>query len=80
MIHNFLLIRASLQDNTVILGSIYGPNKRDDDFFTRLSNALTRLGNYPIVLGGDWNATPSCLPVHTNPDVCFMRDVPNAAH
>jgi exonuclease III len=77
---NFLLIRASLQDNTVILGSIYGPNKRDDDFFTRLSTALNRLGKYPIVIGGDWNATPSCLPVHTNLDVCFMQDVPNATH
>jgi exonuclease III len=77
---NFLLLRASLQNQTVIIGAIYGQNKRDDDFYNRLNTSLERLGDVPIILGGDWNATFSCLPVLENPDVLFMQDVPNSAH
>jgi hypothetical protein len=77
---NFLLLRASLQNQTVIIGAVYGPNKRDDDFYDRLNNSLERLGDVPVILGGDWNATLSCLPVLENPDVLFMQDVPNSAH
>jgi hypothetical protein len=77
---NYLLIRAELQNQTVILGTIYGPNKKDDDFFRRLSISLNVLGRYPIVLGGDWNAVFSCLPTGDNPDIFHMQDVPNANH
>jgi exonuclease III len=77
---NFLLLRATLQNQTVIIGAIYGPNKRDDDFYDRLNVSLERLGDVPIILGGDWNATFSCLPVLENPDILFMQDVPNSAH
>jgi len=40
---------------------------------------LSRWRNLPIirVLGGDWNATYSNLPVDTNPDVLFMRALPS---
>ncbi len=57
---------------------IYGPNKKDDDFFRRLSTSLNVLGRYPIVLGGDWNTVFSCLPAGDNPDIFHMQDVPNA--
>jgi len=29
---NYLIVRASINNETVILGSIYGPSKRDDNF------------------------------------------------
>ncbi len=74
---NFLLIKAEITGLTVILGTIYGPNQRDDNFFEQLDSGLDRLGNFPVVLGGDWNATFSCLPVNDNPDIFNMRDVPN---
>jgi hypothetical protein len=45
-----------------------------------LSQALGRLGNHPVLIGGDWNSTFSRLPVRDNPDVMNMQDVPNAAH
>jgi len=38
------------------------------------------LGDFPVVIGGDWNATYSCLPVNENPDVFNMRDIPNIYH
>jgi hypothetical protein len=77
---NYLLLLAEVQDQTVILGSIYGPNNRDDNFFVNLSESLGNLGKHPAVLGGDWNSTFSRLPVQDNPDVMNMQDVPNAAH
>ncbi len=57
----------------VILGAIYGPNQRDNNFLNCLCISLNRLG-------GDWNTKPSCLPDPDNPDVLNMQDVPNAAH
>ena len=78
--NNFILIRARISNITVIIGSIYGPNKKDDNFFRRLHNALSGLGNHPTLIGGDWNATYSCLTVQNNPDVLFMQDVPNLHH
>ncbi len=65
---------------TVILGSIYGPNIRENNFFVNLSNSIERLGDFPVVIGGDWNATLSCIPVDDNPDVLNMRDLPNLHH
>ena len=54
---NFLLIRAVIQGTTVILGSIYGPNEYNHNFFNHLDTAIRDLGNFPIILGGDWNCT-----------------------
>jgi hypothetical protein len=41
---SFTLLHASLQNHTVIIGSIYGPNRRDDDFYNLLCTSLSRLG------------------------------------
>jgi hypothetical protein len=43
--------------------------------FFRLNQSLLSLGNYPTVLGGDWNAVYSGLPVDINPD-CINMTVP----
>jgi exonuclease III len=77
---NYLLIRAQVNGTTVILGSIYGPNTRDDDFFDRLQAGLNRFSGDPVILGGDFNCTVSCLPVRENPDVMNMAELPNLAH
>ncbi len=77
---NFLLIRAQVNGLTVILGSIYGPNVRDDDFFDRLQIGLNRFSGDPVVLGGDFNCTVSLLPVRENPDVMNMAELPNPVH
>jgi exonuclease III len=74
---NYLLIRAQVNGTTVILGSIYGPNTRDDDFFDRLQAGLNRFSGDPVILGGDFNCTVSCLPVRENPDVMNMAELPN---
>jgi exonuclease III len=80
---NFLLLKAVIRGEEVILGSIYGPNKRDKNFFTILKTELSRLSNrgtIPVIIGGDWNCTFSLDPVNSNIDIFEMADLPNKKH
>jgi exonuclease III len=77
---NFVLARIRIQGNTVIIGAIYGPNDRDENFFRTLRHELLSLGNFPIIIGGDFNATYSNLPVNVNPDCLNMTSLPNLLH
>jgi hypothetical protein len=74
---NYLLLRAQINGSTVIIGSVYGPNENSPTFYDRLKNAVKNLGNFPCILGGDWNATHSCLPLASNIDVLKMQALPN---
>jgi hypothetical protein len=74
---NQLLVKCLIQDQTVILASIYGPNGTDPIFFSNLSNNFRSLGDFPIVVGGDWNTTYSGLPLAANPDIINMANLPN---
>jgi exonuclease III len=74
---NYLLLRARINDHTVIIGSVYGPNENNPNFYGRLKTSIRNLGNYPCVLGGDWNATYSCVPLASNIDVLNMQALPN---
>jgi len=76
---NFLAIRAAFDNKKVILVSVYGPNSVDRKFFTDLERAINQLnsGNFPIIMGGDWNTTWDNNPVHVNIDTFQMANVPN---
>jgi hypothetical protein len=74
---NYLLLRAEINNCTIIIASIYGPNETNLNFFVNLKNSIQRLGNFPCILGGDWNATHSCLPIASNIDVINMQALPN---
>jgi exonuclease III len=63
---NVLLLRCNIGGDMCIIGAIYGPNNFDINFLEFLHREVTALGDYPIVLGGDWNMTFSNLPI----DVC----------
>jgi len=76
--NNLILVKARINNHTVIIGSIYGPNGTDDNFFRTLRNKLDALGDYPVVMGGDWNCVNSTLPLASNPDVMNMINLPNA--
>jgi exonuclease III len=76
---NALLLRVVLRGMDMIIGSVYGPNTNEFAMFDFLQDCLNRWRNLPIVLGGDWNATLSNLPLDTNPDVFSMRAVPSTA-
>ncbi len=52
--------------------SVYGHIDNDKLFYTNISEFLSKLGDVPVILGGDWNATYSQSPAHTNIDVVNM--------
>jgi exonuclease III len=76
MAENMLLVSASVQGSTLIIGSIYGPNGTDRVFYDNLSKFINELGDYPVILGGDWNTVNSGAPLVDNPDVLNMRNLP----
>ncbi len=45
-----------------------------------LRDQLSGTGNFPIILGGDWNCTPCTTPARENPDVINMNSIPNKRH
>ena len=77
---NYILLKVELRGNIIILGAVYGPNKTDPNFFASLANDLRNMGDYPTVIGGDWNATYSSNPIETNIDCYNMQQLPNLRH
>ena len=77
---NYLLVMAEIKGNTLILGSIYGPNSHDNTFFIALQRDIVALGDHPVILGGDWNCTVSCNNTDTNIDCLNMINPPNLRH
>ena len=78
---NFLLLLVENdKGEKLILGSIYGPNTHNPGFFGRLKNGLRQLGNFPTILGGDWNMTVSSEPIDNNKDCFKMTNLPNIRH
>jgi exonuclease III len=77
---NFLVLKVRIREYTVILASIYGPNNRDDDFFNRLTECIRTAGEFPVIMGGDWNTVFSCLPLAVNIDVLNMSALPNPSN
>ena len=75
---NIILMKIKHNDRLLVIGSVYGPNEDDVIFFRDLRAGIEQLGNMPIILGGDWNATVSNLPVAENLDVYNMRAVPSS--
>ncbi len=75
---NILLMKVKINNQELIVGSIYGPNDNNcDHFFNFITETCMRWGNIPKLIGGDWNATLSCENVNENIDVLFMRDIPS---
>jgi exonuclease III len=80
---NFLLLKVSIAGEPIIIGSVYGPNNTDLQFFHNLSTGIRDLApnnTIPVLLGGDWNCTLSPDPVNINIDVINMNDIPNRRH
>ncbi len=46
-------------------------------FYTNISEFLSKLGDIPVILGGDWNATYSQAPAQTNINVVNMLSPPS---
>jgi hypothetical protein len=69
-----------MEGKNCTLGTVYGPNNNDADFFVRLSDAVRNLNNNLIMLAGDWNCTYSTDEIRNNIDCINMVRPPNRNH
>jgi exonuclease III len=66
---NYLLLDISIDNYRFVLGSVYGPNRDELEFFDNLKLDIRNLNKKSIILGGDWNATMDSNPAPANIDV-----------
>jgi exonuclease III len=74
---NILAASIIIKGTEIAIISIYGPNKLDEIFFTRLCEIVDRFRHLPIIIGGDWNCTYSTNALESNEDVLNMKRLPN---
>jgi hypothetical protein len=74
---NILLIKAKVKGYIFTIGALYGPNNDTDNFFPNLTRGLRLIGCNRIILGGDWNLTPSSAVPVENPDTYRMAGIPS---
>jgi exonuclease III len=74
---NILLLDISIGGNRITLGSIYGPNADNEEFFTDICQMCERFGNRHIILGGDWNTTFDGRSNNLNIDTINIADIPS---
>jgi Reverse transcriptase (RNA-dependent DNA polymerase) len=72
-----MFIKCKLGEGQLILGSIYGPNKNENEFFEKINNYLLSQQNCNIIMGGDFNATWDCRDAEDNIDTLFMVNPPS---
>jgi hypothetical protein len=77
---NILLVHAKINGSDIALGSIYGPNSTDRQFYRDLDNFINNHLGMPVLLGGDWNATWSNAGPEENIDITGMIRTPNVAN
>ena len=75
-----MVVKIRISGQTFILGSVYGPNQPNRQFFSGLKKSINKLKanqNTQIIIGGDWNCTWDSSNVELNLDVFNMAAVPN---
>ena len=77
---NFLFIRTSINNNQLLLGSIYGPNTTGRDFYRKDEHILDRNRDCKIIIGGDWNTVWDTGTINNNIDIFKMHNIPNKSN
>jgi hypothetical protein len=54
-IGNILVIKMIIDGLVFVVGSVYGPNDNNMDFFITLEQIITAFGSANTIVGGDWN-------------------------
>ncbi len=62
------MVKARIGNVTVTLGSIYGPNTDDMNFFDTVDDRVKYFNSDYTILGGDWNTTLDSRNNDTNID------------
>jgi exonuclease III len=76
-IGNILLLKIKMNNVYVTIGSIYGPNEDNPEFFETLKQQLKNLNSDYVILGGDWNTTLDCSNSRLNIDTLNMASIPS---
>jgi exonuclease III len=76
-IGNILLMLIKISNVKLLLGSVYGPNEDNADFFRQLSDNIREMDPDYIVFGGDWNTTIDGRAAAQNIDVVNMANIPS---
>ncbi len=74
---NILLMKISVGNSTMVIGSIYGPNNDDMFFFNVLKEKILAFNCPNVVLGGDWNCTLDSRNSNINIDVLNTATIPS---
>ena len=75
---NILGLYINLDSHLLLLVSIYGPNKNNDNiFFQDLNRLLRSYPDIPAIIGGDWNLTYSTANTDSNIDIFRMGSPPS---
>ncbi len=75
-----LLLKKKGSNFQFIVGAIYGPNGYEPRFFEDIRRFLAAMGDYPVILAGDWNCSHSCANRDANIDILNMTNPPNLRH
>jgi exonuclease III len=74
---NILLLKIRIGNATLTVGSIYGPNIDDRNFFNTLSEITRRFNSDFCIIGGDWNTTLDGRPSNRNIDTLNIVNIPS---
>jgi exonuclease III len=74
---NMLMQKISIGNATLTVGSIYGPNDDDEDFFNQINDAILRFDSDFVIIGGDWNATYDTRNSRQNIDTLNTVSIPS---
>ena len=69
---NYILIDIVMLNQCITVGTIYGPNEDDPNFYRHLFHEIGDIGNEEIIIGGDWN-----LVLNHNIDYHNYRNINN---
>jgi len=74
---NILGLHCNINGAEMLMICIYGPNTDNLDFFANLKDLILPLRHLPVIIGGDWNTTVSCISNSLNPDIFAMKGPPS---
>jgi exonuclease III len=74
---NILGLKVIVDNNSLLLLGIYGPNTNDPEFFNKLQCILNDNRGTPTIIAGDWNLTYSTDDNDSNIDVINMLSPPS---
>jgi exonuclease III len=73
---NYILLDLEIKGKRLTLGSVYGPNENNVNFYRKLKREIQEMGN-PVIIGGDFNTILDQDGTVNNLDRMGIGRVPN---